>query len=335
MEIKIKPKPLVSVIIPSYNYAHMIGNAIESVQHQTFQDWELVISDDGSTDNSVGVIEHFRSTDERIRVFQTPHNLGIYGNIVECIKRSQGTYIKILMADDWLHVDYLTRVLDIFRIYPSIAFCSVRTAIYVERAGKRVFKKTRVEPIKGKVFYSSSEMLQAATNFVNPIGNPSRVTFRKEIYDEVGGFDLSVEYCTEYELWLRMLKDYDCAVVNDTLSYELLHERNATRDYAKHARHLTTGEQMFVKLFEYLPYWRGKFWRKQSVWLCAWKDYWYVAIEDALYRKNSIQLKTLIAVLGRRSLLILWLPLLFLRGSHIILARTANEVLKYGRSRNL
>lgn len=92
-------KPKISVCIPAYNRAHMIGATIRSVLAQDFEDFEIVVSDNCSTDDTVAVARGFG--DPRIKVFQNPHNLGMYPNFNKCIEAAEGQYIKFLLSDDY------------------------------------------------------------------------------------------------------------------------------------------------------------------------------------------------------------------------------------------
>jgi teichuronic acid biosynthesis glycosyltransferase TuaG len=93
--------PLVSVLIPSYNSALYLDESIESILNQTYANWELIITDDCSTDNSVEVAKKYSSKDERIKVVENKKNRGISGNMNEGLKHCKGKYIGILDADDW------------------------------------------------------------------------------------------------------------------------------------------------------------------------------------------------------------------------------------------
>lgn len=96
-------KELVSIITPTYNSELYIGYTIESIQRQTYDDWELLITDDASTDNTVSVIESFIRTDRRIKLFKQRINEGAGIARNNSIKRSNGKYIAFCDSDDlWL-----------------------------------------------------------------------------------------------------------------------------------------------------------------------------------------------------------------------------------------
>lgn len=98
-----KNQPLISVITPAYNAARFIGEAIESVQNQTYSNWEMVIVDDCSTDETVEVVENYRKNDARIRLEQLEENSGSAVARNTSMKHAKGRYIAFLDSDDrWL-----------------------------------------------------------------------------------------------------------------------------------------------------------------------------------------------------------------------------------------
>lgn len=102
-------KGLVSIIMPCYNAAELIGESIQSVMDQTFSDWELIIIDDQSTDSSLDVVSPFAERDQRIRLIRLPVNQGVAAARNEGIRRAQGKYITFLDSDDLWDVTKLER----------------------------------------------------------------------------------------------------------------------------------------------------------------------------------------------------------------------------------
>ena len=292
---------MVSVIILSYNYAQLIQKSIDSVLSQTISDWELIICDDCSQDNSLDILSSY-AAQHNIKIHVNPRNLGIYPNAETGIAHSRGKYIKILMADDWLHPDYLKETVALMERYPSMGLCSVRAELQ-NSYGKIL--EVRCEPNKFSGFCAKKVAMTASTLHVNPIGNPSRVIFRRSAYDQVGGFDLDIEYCTEYDLWLRILEDWDAGFLAKVLSYELQHTENATLSYYSNGRHLASGEQMFVKLFRQHSFFKNRFLRQQKVWLFGWSTYWENAYRQ-LWNNRPEELIALLKIVVRRSLPVFW-----------------------------
>ncbi|MBP7211859.1 glycosyltransferase family 2 protein, partial [bacterium] len=93
---------LISIIIPSYNYEKYIAQSIESVINQTYSDWELIIVDDGSTDNSIEIINSFCQNDDRIKLFthENCENKGLVQTLKLGISKAKGDWVAILESDD-------------------------------------------------------------------------------------------------------------------------------------------------------------------------------------------------------------------------------------------
>ena len=104
-------QPEITVTMPAYNRADLISRAIESVQSQTMSSWELVIVDDGSTDDTLAIARKYASSDPRIKVFQNEHNMGIGKTRNHALSRSTGRFITPLDSDDWYDSSRLEHML--------------------------------------------------------------------------------------------------------------------------------------------------------------------------------------------------------------------------------
>src|SRR5687768_6239776 len=104
-------RPEITVTMPAYNRADLIGRAIESVQHQTMTSWELVIVDDASTDATLDVAQSYALSDSRIKIYRHRHNKGIGETRNHALARSTGRFITPLDSDDWYHPSRLERLL--------------------------------------------------------------------------------------------------------------------------------------------------------------------------------------------------------------------------------
>src|SRR5918993_3330345 len=100
--------PKVSVLVPTYNYARYLGEAIESVLNQTFTDFELIIIDDQSKDETDQVVGKYLY-DSRVTYHKNPVNLGLVGNFNRALELATGEYIKFLLADDKLDINILAK----------------------------------------------------------------------------------------------------------------------------------------------------------------------------------------------------------------------------------
>jgi glycosyltransferase involved in cell wall biosynthesis len=212
--------PKVSVLIPSYNYAHYIEEAIESVLSQTYQNFELIIVDNCSTDNTKEVVEQYIQKDSRIKLVINDVNIGMYRNYNKALLLANGEYIKFLNADDKLN----EKCLEIFvGILDTNQDVSVVTSY-------RQFFGTKDDILKPKWFglIDREKAILEALKHSNWIGEPTTVMFRRQnLY--LGLFDVSIVFFADMDMWLRQLECGNLYVHNEVLSYFRIHEEQGTK----------------------------------------------------------------------------------------------------------
>jgi glycosyltransferase involved in cell wall biosynthesis len=186
---KSEKRPQVSVIIPTYNRGWIIKEAIDSVLAQDFKDFELIVVDDGSTDNTSEV---FASYGNDIKVlFQK--NKGVSAARNRGIAEASGQFIAFLDSDDlWLPQKLSTQVEFFNQV--SEAFICQTEEIWI-RNGRRVNPKKRHKKASGMIFKPSLELC---------LVSPSAVMIRRSLFDRVGRFDETLPACEDYDLWLRI-----------------------------------------------------------------------------------------------------------------------------------
>ncbi len=195
--------PTVSVIIPTYNRRALLTEAIDSVLRQTFQDFELVVVDDGSTDGTRDAVISF--DDPRVRyLFQT--NAGVAAARNWGVASSRAPLIAFLDSDDtWMpeklrvQVDYLER-------NPHISLCQTEE-VWV-RDGRRVNPAEKHRKHSGWIFRECVPLC---------IVSPSAVMMRREAFGALGGFDESLRACEDYDLWLRAALRYEIHTLPEAL----------------------------------------------------------------------------------------------------------------------
>jgi len=206
--------PTVSVCIPVYNGQDYIAEAIESILGQTFQDYELIVCDNCSTDGTEKIVRSFG--DSRIRYFKNEKNLGLVGNANRCIALSEGKYIYIFHHDDIMLPENLESKTNVLDANPEVGF--VFSDVYwVNEKGDILSdwlaeaRRDYVE--KGrKVFYRYiRHMPRGALIFIGS------VLARKRCYAELGGFREDLPHSNDNEMWLRLSLFYDVACVGKPL----------------------------------------------------------------------------------------------------------------------
>ncbi|MGB5417244.1 glycosyltransferase family 2 protein [Algibacter sp.] len=183
---------LVSIIVPCYNQAHFLEEALQSVLDQTYSSWECIIVNDGSPDNTEEIAQKWCKTDKRFKyIFK--ENGGLPSARNSGIKISEGEYILPLDSDDILHEDYLIKLVPVLNNNQSLAIASCY---------RKFFKKD-----KDDVFYEYKAVgtTYHSLMFEN-ILMPSSL-FRKQCWTEVGGYDETMTKGFEdWEFWISILK---------------------------------------------------------------------------------------------------------------------------------
>lgn len=198
---------LVSVIIPTYNNAQFVCDAIDSVLAQTYKNYEILLVDDGSMDNTRKVVEKYDGKQIRY-IYQ--ENKGLAGARNTGIKASRGELIAFLDADDMWLPEKLERQVSLINGFPNVGI--VGCGYYgLDESGERV-KET-----KGKN-YSNKELLLNDLMVRNVVtGSGSGVLARKECFEKAGLFDESFRSTEDRDMWYRILNFYDLKFVADYL----------------------------------------------------------------------------------------------------------------------
>jgi len=182
--------PLISIVIVNYNRENYLGEAIASVLAQTWQDFELLIWDDGSTDESVAIANKYAQQDKRVRVVEAPH-LGIAAAIKAAIAQTSGTYIGLVDSDDILAPTALAETAAVLNRHPKTGFVYT-DYLNIDQEGKVIGYGHRC-----RIPYSKERLLVDFMTFHFRL-------MRRSIYDQVGGVNSSFYSCAyDYDLCLR------------------------------------------------------------------------------------------------------------------------------------
>jgi|GEM_PF-77423 nucleoside-diphosphate-sugar epimerase/GT2 family glycosyltransferase len=194
--------PTVTVCIPVYNCQEYIAQAIESVLAQTFSDFELLIVDNASTDETLDVIARY--TDPRIRLIRNKKNIGVEANWNKAITEARGKYVKLLPADDFLYPSCLEQQVRIFES-PENASVSLVTCArdIVDPGGKKII--TRRFPGPERKIKSANAIRTLIHSGTNLLGEPGAILFKRTLLQKTGTFDGTIGYVIDVHLWLRIL----------------------------------------------------------------------------------------------------------------------------------
>lgn len=195
--------PLVSIILPTYNRAEFLPAALDSVFAQSYERWEIVLVDDGSTDDTVEVVRGY--DDPRIRYYHQ-NNQGVsaarnYG-AAQCV----GEVFALLDSDDEWLPHKLKAQLE-YMCEHGFEICQTNE-IWV-RKGKRVNQPAKYKKPEGWFFEQSLETC---------LISPSCTMFTKEVWEQIGPFDVTMPSCEDYDMWLRACLKYPVGLVKERLT---------------------------------------------------------------------------------------------------------------------
>jgi len=189
----VSSRPRVSILIPTYNRADYLPQAIRSALAQTYQDFELLILDDASTDRSPESVRGLLA-DRRVVYIKHPINLGISANRNSGIARSKGEYLAMLDSDDlWIEASKLQRQVDVLDADPDCGLVGTHARVLDDRGVAIGTLRPRTDP----------DGIRRAMLVRNQIVHSS-VLLRRRALDRAGWYDTSLPIWEDYELWLRM-----------------------------------------------------------------------------------------------------------------------------------
>ena len=212
--------PKVSVIINCYNSETYLREAIDSVYSQSFIDWEIVFLDNDSTDNSASIALSYDDKLKYFKIYKTVM-LGQARNLA--IEKAKGEFIAFLDCDDIWHPEKLSLQVKEFEKLSErpIGFCYT-DAMRVDSLGNDILSYSHEKALCSgnvyrKLIYSSFIACSACM-------------VKKEVFEKIGWFNPDFHYVEEWDLWLRLARIYDLALVDKSLTDIRVHEKNVSRD---------------------------------------------------------------------------------------------------------
>lgn len=211
-------KPLVSVIMPSYNCEQFIGEAIESILYQTYDNWELIIVEDASEDGTLDIIKTYR--DKRIKLFCNERNQGIANATNRGIKESKGTYIALLDDDDIAEKGRLALQVEYLEKHPEIDILGGRT-IFIDESGKTIdysgIPKRNPKYIKAVLLFNCMDFLNGTAMIRRAFIEKNHLYYENSCYG-----------MQDYKFYIESSKVGNISTINQFLLRHRLHDRNET-----------------------------------------------------------------------------------------------------------
>ena len=208
--------PTVSVCIPTYLGAAHLGQAIDSVLGQRFTDFELLVVDDQSPDDTAGILSRYQ--DPRLVYVRNAVNLGPEGNWNRCLELAKGRYFKLLPHDDLLHPFCLERQVAILEadLDEEIALVFSARSI-LDPQGRLLARRGYPRGKEGRI--KAREVVRACIRQgTNLLGEPGAVLMRLAMARRVGSFDASLPYVIDLDYWFRLLAHGDAWYCPESLA---------------------------------------------------------------------------------------------------------------------
>lgn len=223
-------KPKVSIILPVYNSQEYIKEAIESISSQSFKDWELIIIDDASSDQTPNILKKYK--DKRIIGLKNDRNMGVAISLNRGLKQATGEYIARIDADDICFPNRFELQVEFLDNNPATVIVGSNAEI-INSSGDVLFitdLPTTDIGIRNMLFVR------------NPLIHPS-VMFRRKILGKVGNYNIKFNGAEDYELWFRMLKSGRAYNFKKPLIKRRVHDNVVTKKF----RYKVELKAMFTK----------------------------------------------------------------------------------------
>ncbi len=218
---------MISIVIPSYNHQKYIRRCIESVLSQTFEDWELIIIDDGSIDTSNEIIASYQ--DKRIQhIIQ--ENAGAHNAINRGLSLAKGDFLSILNSDDEYHPKRFERCMQIFSMHSNVDFISTWIDI-VDSDSKKLGTKMawkNMEPwevIHKERTFSATDDYSLNALMSNFVATTSNMIFKRSVYQNIGGMR-NLRFAHDWDFLLRVAEKFTCYNLEEALLNYRVHGSN-------------------------------------------------------------------------------------------------------------
>ena len=231
-------KSRVSICVPTYNGAAYLQQCLESALAQTFGDFELLVVDDGSNDDTMAIANDYARADRRVRLHQNRQNLGLVGNWNRCLELANGEWIKFLFQDDFLDPTCLERMIDAAVSDTGLIVCGKDLLFDPGVPANLVIGYQTMHKQSLSELFPNQTLIRAeafADHMVknpnaNCIGEPSTVLIRRAVLDTVGFFNTNMIMLCDWELAARIAINTGIRFVNEPLVTFRVHMGSASAE---------------------------------------------------------------------------------------------------------
>ena len=227
--------PLISIIVTSYNYGQFIEQTLESLSKQTYKNFEVIVIDDGSSDNSLEIIKKYENIDSRIKLYQHPDskNHGLAESVELGVKVARGDYIAFCESDDYLALNYLERKVSYINMFPNVDIIANYPRMFGDK-NLVEFKTLEFRPLfdtlrrikKPKKIYF--DLLNANEMVFSTF---SIVMVRSKCIKKCNFSPINYSTAIDIWLWKQLLVKYKVGYIDEELTNWRLHKKSVTQQY--------------------------------------------------------------------------------------------------------
>jgi glycosyltransferase involved in cell wall biosynthesis len=245
--------PKLSVVLPIYNGALYLKSNLDSLFCQSFSEYEVLICDDHSSDNSIIIVQSYIDKYDNIRFWRNSHNKGLFSTLNFLFSQAQASWVHIWSQDDimlpqCLETEYAF-ISEKLETNPLLGMVYSRTHRIDENGKITYFNHTDNTPMVIKPKLAA----QLFFYFGSLPGNIANVGIRKDVWSKVGGFNESMRIAGDFDLWERISNTYDIGFIDQHLMYLRNHSNQLSRQKNSVVYEFQEADKIFKRLAERLP----------------------------------------------------------------------------------
>ena len=240
---------LVTIGIPVYNGAKFISETLESIINQTYKNLEIIVSDNGSNDTTVEIVKEFMKRDSRISLNQNLENLGYSGNLNKIIELASSEYIAIYHADDVYESTIVEEQVRFLGENEELAGCFTLGEVINERGNphKSVFYFDK-DRINENTIVNWDLFIEKICKIGNMFICPTSM-IKKSVYLELNGYDSTLKYIEDQDMWIRILEKYKLGILAKDLFKYRIHSNQGSNYYTNMSRQKISVDLLYLKKY--------------------------------------------------------------------------------------
>lgn len=277
-----KALPTVSICVPTYNDGRFLRGSLASITAQTYPRLEILVSDDGSSDDTAEIVRSF--DDPRITYHRNPRNLGQFENVNRCIQRARGEYIAIYHSDDLYDPRIVEKEVSFLEAHPEAGAVFALDRWVDDR--DRVFGATRLpNGVRANICLELTDVIPALLRNKNRFLRAPTFMGRAEVFRRVGLFNTAdYDIAGDLEMWLRILTEFKIGILGEHLMWY----RSGRTQVSMRYNHLRTCEEHFFPILDRYLAREGLATRMDPVSLI---EYAFHRCDDATFRAANMLIR--------------------------------------------